>query len=158
MTLYHGTYVDFIDIDIAKSHKFKDFGQGFYLTDLRGQAERMAERKANLFGGTPIVQEYYFDNQLLENGELNVKVFERPDAEWAKFVERNRNRELSPLEHGFDIVIGPVADDGVAYLMGRYHEGTISIEQLAKELEYKKLNNQYLFASLKAVRLLERIN
>lgn len=118
----------------------------------------MAERKAKLFGGTPIVQEYNFDNRLLKNGELNVMVFERPDVEWARFIERNRNRKLSPFEHSFDIVIGPVADDGVAYLMGRYHEGTISIEQLAKELEYKQLNNQYLFASIKAIRLLERIN
>ena len=38
MTLYHGTYMDFAEIDIAKSQKFKDFGQGFYLTDLRIQA------------------------------------------------------------------------------------------------------------------------
>lgn len=157
MTLYHGTYMDFAEIDIAKSQKFKDFGQGFYLTDLRIQAERMAERKARLFDGTPMVQEYVFDEQLLKNEILNVKVFEHPNVEWARFIERNRNREMSPFNHGFDIVIGPVADDGVAYLMGRYHEGTLSIEQLAKELEYKQLNNQYLFATVKAIGFLERI-
>ena len=117
----------------------------------------MAERKARLFDGTPMVQEYVFDEQLLKDEILNVKVFEHPNVEWARFIERNRNREMSPFNHGFDIVIGPVADDGVAYLMGRYHEGTLSIEQLAKELEYKQLNNQYLFATVKAIGFLERI-
>ena len=34
MRLYHGTNVDFDVIDITKSQKFKDFGQGFYLTAL----------------------------------------------------------------------------------------------------------------------------
>ena len=32
MILYHGTNVDFQQIDIRKSNPYKDFGQGFYLT------------------------------------------------------------------------------------------------------------------------------
>lgn len=42
MRLYHGTNVDFDVIDITKSQKFKDFGQGFYLTDIYIQAEELA--------------------------------------------------------------------------------------------------------------------
>ena len=34
MKLYHGTNVDFDEIDLTKSNKYKDFGQGFYLTDI----------------------------------------------------------------------------------------------------------------------------
>lgn len=30
MILYHGTNVDFESINLEKSHKYKDFGQGFY--------------------------------------------------------------------------------------------------------------------------------
>ena len=30
MKLYHGTNTDFDVIDLAKSNKYKDFGQGFY--------------------------------------------------------------------------------------------------------------------------------
>lgn len=30
-----GTNVDFDVIDLTKSNKYKDFGQGFYLTDIR---------------------------------------------------------------------------------------------------------------------------
>ena len=48
MKLYHGTNVDFRQIDIAKSKAFKDFGQGFYLTDIRKQAEDWAKKKSEL--------------------------------------------------------------------------------------------------------------
>ena len=37
MKLYHGTNVDFDVIDLTKSNKYKDFGQGFYLTDIRSR-------------------------------------------------------------------------------------------------------------------------
>ena len=30
MKLYHGTNIDFSTIDLAKSNKYKDFGQGFF--------------------------------------------------------------------------------------------------------------------------------
>ena len=34
MILYHGTNIDFQKIDIRESNPYKDFGQGFYLTDI----------------------------------------------------------------------------------------------------------------------------
>lgn len=40
MILYHGTNVDFKTVSLEKSNKYKDFGQGFYLTDIRSQAEQ----------------------------------------------------------------------------------------------------------------------
>lgn len=39
MRLYHGTNVDFDNIDLTKSRPNKDFGKGFYLSDDRRQAE-----------------------------------------------------------------------------------------------------------------------
>lgn len=48
MKLYHGTNIDFKDIDLTKSNKYKDFGQGFYLTDIRSQAEQLAIKKSRL--------------------------------------------------------------------------------------------------------------
>ena len=50
MILYHGTNVDFNKIDISKCLPYKDFGCGFYLTDIQKQAAKeefdafMAER------------------------------------------------------------------------------------------------------------------
>lgn len=51
MILYHGTNIDFKAIDLDKCVPFKDFGKGFYLTDIREQAEALAQKKSRLFRG-----------------------------------------------------------------------------------------------------------
>lgn len=61
------------------------------------------------------------------------------------------------FQHDYDIVYGPIANDGVAYLLGRYEEGTMTIEELAEELEYRELNNQYYFGTERAIKLLKRL-
>lgn len=156
MILYHGTNIDFDTINLTKSHKYKDFGQGFYLTDIRRQAEELASKRSRLFGGYPVIQEYEFDEKLLEEGELRVLKFDRPSEEWADFIFKNRNRETNYI-HDYDIVIGPIADDGVAYLLGLYDEGVIKIGDLSKRLEYKNLNRQYFFGTEKSLKYLKRL-
>lgn len=155
MILYHGTNVDFKTIDISKSKKNKDFGQGFYLTDIREQAERMAQRRARLGVGVPIVQEYEFYENCLNS--LNVLTFDNASEEWADFIFKNRDSENGDFHHPYDIVIGPIADDGVAYLLGRFSEGTMSLKELAHELEFRHLNKQYFFGTERAIALLKRI-
>ncbi len=157
MTLYHGTNIDFDKIDISKTKKYKDFGQGFYLTDIQSQAEELAEKRSLMFGGTPIVQEYEFDEKLLSSSEIHVLKFDHVCAEWAEFIYKNRSRTTPPFSHNYDIVIGPIADDGVAYLLGRYEEGSFTIEELAEELKFKRLNSQYFFGTPKAICLLKKI-
>ena len=156
MRLYHGTNVDFDVIDLTKSNKYKDFGQGFYLTDIRSQAEELAAKKSRLFGGYPVIQEYEFDESLLSGAELKVLKFDKPSTEWAEFIFKNRNRDYN-FTHDFDIVIGPIANDGVAYLLGRYEEGTLTIEELSDKLDYKKLNSQYFFGTDKSLTYLKRL-
>ena len=157
MKLYHGTNVDFNTIDLTKSNKFKDFGQGFYLTDIRQQAVELAQKRATRDGGFPVVQEYELDEIVLSNPALKVLKFDGPTAEWAEFIYKNRSRRKFAFNHDYDIVIGPIADDGVAYLLDRYEEGSFTIEELAKELKYKKLNNQYFFGTTRSISLLKRI-
>ena len=156
MKLYHGTNVDFDVIDLTKSNKYKDFGQGFYLTDIRSQAEELAAKKSRLFGGYPVIQEYEFDESLLSGAELRVLKFDKPSTEWAEFIFKNRNRDNN-FTHDFDIVIGPIANDGVAYLLGRYEEGTLTIEELSDKLDFKKLNSQYFFGTDKSLKYLKRL-
>ena len=156
MILYHTSDREIRNPDIHYGRKNADFGQGFYLTDLRHQAERMALRKVKFFGGECVVQEYEFDESLLEDGRLNVKIFPAPNEEWAAFIHNNRNN-ASEYHHDYDVVIGPIADDGVAFLLGRYEEGTITLAELARQLEYKQLNNQYFFGTARAVNFLRRV-
>lgn len=156
MKLYHGTNVDFSVIDLSKSKQFKDFGQGFYLTDIRKQAEELASKKARLFGGFPIIQEYEFDESMLNDSNLKVLGFDAPTQEWAEFIFKNRNKALN-FQHSYDIVYGPIANDGVAYLLGRFEEGTLTIEELSQQLTYKDLNSQYFFGTEEALKSLKRL-
>lgn len=157
MRLYHGTNVDFDKIDISKSNPWKDFGQGFYLTDIYAQALKMGQKKALIFGGSSIVQEYEFDERYLSNGFLKVLSFDKPDGNWASFIFKNRNKKFKGKQHDFDIVYGPIANDGVAYLLGRYDEGSLTIDELARMLEFKHLNRQYYFGTEKSIALLRRV-
>ncbi len=42
MKLFHGTNIDFAEINLAKSKPNKDFGKGFYMSADHKQAEDMA--------------------------------------------------------------------------------------------------------------------
>lgn len=156
MILYHGTYVDFQEIILDKCLPYKDFGRGFYLTDIYSQAVALSQKKSRIYGGEPIVQRYEFDQSILTDGVLKVLKFDGPSRDWAEFIYKNRSRQIC-FSHDYDIVIGPIADDGVAYLLDRYEEGTLSLDDLAKELKYKNLNNQYFFANSNALKLLKRL-
>lgn len=156
MILYHGTYTDFQEIELDKCLPYKDFGKGFYLTDILEQADAMAQKKSRIYGGSPIVQKYEFKEDVLTSGDLNVLVFEKPTKEWAEFIYKNRSRRAH-FSHEYDIVIGPIANDGVAYLLDRYEEGTLTLDELAEELEYKRLNSQYYFGNTKALEFISRI-
>lgn len=157
MMLYHGTNVDFDDIDLKKSRPNKDFGCGFYLTHLKRQAEQMAVRRCEFSGwGTPLIHKYEFDEHLLHDGSLNVKIFDGVSVEWALFVIQNR-RAKGKKTHDYDIVVGPVADDGVVYQMNLYAQRIITVEQLVEGLTYRKLNRQYFFGTRLAISKLKRL-
>lgn len=157
MRLFHGTIIDFGEICFDKCLPYKDFGQGFYLTDIREQAHNMALRKAR-HGGNPIVQEYEIEDSIFtELSDCNILKFDSPSEDWARFIIANRERRIPPFEHCYDIVIGPVADDGVAYVLSRYIEGSFSIADVVRELQFSHLNSQYMFATEKAIKHLKRI-
>lgn len=157
MKLYHGTNTDFASIDLAKGKPNKDFGRGFYLTDIKRQALEMAVRRCDFEGtGTPTVLTYDFDENLLNTGELKVKGFEGVSNEWAEFILANR-RARGKRVHDYDIVIGPVADDGVVFQLNLYQQHLITIEQLVQGLTFRKLNNQYFFGTERAISKLIRL-
>lgn len=159
MTLYHGSNVAIDEIDLSKGLKDKDFGRGFYLTDILSQAEEMAKRRTRIVGeGVPMVTAFSFDDELLTSGELNVKIFpDKPCVEWAKFIDANRYSSETGFSHPYDIVVGPVADDGVAFQLERFHERLIDDETLARELAYRELNRQYFFGTERAIKKLRKL-
>lgn len=157
MNLYHGTNVEFENIDLKKCRPNKDFGRGFYLTDIMFQARAMAVRRCELAeSGVPVVQTYEFDDTVLTNGTLDVKVFEDVSEEWAEFILLNR-KSRGRKKHDYDIVVGPVADDGVVYQLNLYMQKLISLESLVNELTYRRMNRQYFFGTPEAIKHLKRL-
>ena len=63
----------------------------------------------------------------------------------------------SPI-HNYDIVVGPIADDGVVLQLTNYREGIYSPEQAAKLLQDKYLDQQYYFGTERALCYLNKLN
>ena len=145
----------FDKIELSKCLPYKDFGKGFYLTTIRRQAMERAINKCNLEGfGTPTVLTYLFDENELNN--LNIKHFDSTNEDWARFIIENRNRQKSK-KHNFDVVIGPVADDGVIASVFLYETHVIDMKTLIERLKFAHPNIQYAFCTEKAIALLKRI-
>ena len=158
MRLYHGSNVDIDTIDLEKGMIYKDFGKGFYLTPDKATAIRMATKKARLFGGTPALITYELSELALSSG-LKVKIFpQKACVEWFLFIDANRDRQRVHPIHEYDIVIGPIADDGVVLQLTNYREGIYSSEQAAQLLQDKYLDQQYYFGSQRAIEFLHKIS
>ena len=158
MKLYHGTNEDIASIDLTRGLRHKDFGKGFYLTPDKNTAIRMAQKKARLFGGHATLITYEMDDTAL-GSDLNVKIFpEKACVEWLVFVDANRDRKNVAPIHDYDIVIGPIADDGVVLQLTNFREGIYSPEQAAEQLQDRYLDQQYYFGTERALCFLHKTN
>jgi hypothetical protein len=158
MTLYHGSNADFERISLTIGLRYKDFGLGFYATPDRQTAIRMAQKKARLFGGVPTLITFELDEAALTS-DLKVKVFpEKACVEWLLFVDANRDRKNTEPIHDYDIVIGPIANDGVVLQLTNYREGIYSPEEAARLLQDRYLDQQYYFGTERAVHFLRKTN
>lgn len=156
--LYHGSNQEIGEIDLSLGMPDKDFGQGFYLTHLRHQAERMALSKCKRSQGkNPTVTVYEFDEDEARRQKLRVKVFDKPTEAWAKFVSDNRHASRTGFSHNFDIVIGPIADDSMAIQFRLFEQGYITLRQLARKIVFPQNNSQHFFATERAVKLLRKV-
>jgi len=161
MMLYHGSNQEILTVDLSRCKPYKDFGRGFYLTTIDEQAKTMAKRTARIYSGTPIVTVFEFDEHV--NGNLSIKSFTEPTAEWALFVLNNRNRHFHDMadlnsnhDNKYDIVTGPVANDDIAVLFRTFASGFIDLDSLVKGMKYRKLSNQYSFHTGHAISYLLR--
>lgn len=159
MKLYHGSNMRVTEPDLSRSKPFKDFGQGFYLSAEEHQAKDQALSKVDqMKTGEPIVNEFLFDETLITSGELKVKIFDDYSVEWAEFVLMNRDSKIAQPSHNYDIVYGPIADDGVNYQLRRYWGGVITLPKLIEELKYAKgITFQYFFGTKRALKTLKAL-
>lgn len=157
MILFHGSNTIIETIDLEKCRPYKDFGKGFYTTDIEHQAQRMSERTANTFGGSPVITKYEFNLQNAIDSGLKIKIFDSPDEDWAEFVMANRDFNISQPCHDYDIVIGPVADDKIARLLRLYTEDFISREELLRKLTFAEVTSQYFFHTESSLKMIKKL-
>ena len=155
MKLFHGSYIAIDKIDLEQCEVGKDFGQGFYLTNIRSQAEYWAKRKGIRKHTDGIITEFEFDERICRIMKMEVLRFEEYNDQWLDFVVMNRTNKDEKQVHDYDIVEGPVADDVIAARVYDYLAGKISRERFLKELTYKPHSHQICFCTVQALQSLE---
>lgn len=156
MKLYHGSNILIDKIDLSKSKPNKDFGRGFYLSDNEEQALEMAKFKTLTLGGEPLISIFEFDENIITNNTLKVKVFLDYSEEWADFVFANREG-LDNVEE-YDIVYGPIANDTVGLQIRKLKSGNIDKVEFLNRLKYMKgITFQYYFGTENAIKTLKKI-
>ena len=156
MILFHGSNEEVSQINLEKCTKYKDFGQGFYMTSIEQQACEWAKKVARRFkSGKPTLNIYEFNDNC---DDLNLIKFSEPDAKWAAFVINNRNQNflnysdiLSNHDNKYDLVHGLVANDDISAILDTFLMGVLPMSEMSKALVYKQLNDQYSFHTPKAL-------
>jgi hypothetical protein len=154
MKLYHGSNQIIKKPDLSKGRKFLDFGNGFYLSTKKKQAENRA-MSAKLFFecGKSTINVFEFNDSA---NDLNVLHFKTADIVWLDFVLANR-KGVSTAQ--YDIVIGPTANDKTILVIDQYMQGMFDNLENPKEFvirlfQPEKLDIQYLFATEDALKYL----
>lgn len=139
MKLFHGCNVEVVSPRILANGCYKDFGFGFYCTNIEKQAKRWAMNKKKQH----MVSIYkYHDNK-----SLKVKTFPEMTEEWLDFIVANRNGEL----HSFDIVEGPMVDDTIWDYMEDFWKGNITREAFWVLVKFKYPIHQIVFCTEQAL-------
>ena len=157
MRVYHGSYTQIQEIDLSKCEIGKDFGQGFYVTKIKEQAQFWAERKGLDNGTEGFVTEFEFNENAFKHFKLKTLQFTGYDESWLDFVTTNRNTALPQPTHDYDIVEGPVADDKIATRIKKYLKGGISKQQFLEELKFVKETHQICFCTGRSLQMLDYV-
>ena len=140
--IYHGSNVEVSNPKILVNGHYKDFGYGFYCTNIEKQAKRWALTKK----GASVVNSYNYT----ENVELKILSFPEMTDEWLEFVVACRRGQ----KHPYDIVEGPMADDQIWDYVEDYIAGNITKEAFWLLVEFKYPTHQIVFCTEDALKTL----
>ena len=145
MIVYHGGYMAVEIPKILKSKFPKDFGDGFYCTELEMQAIRWASRY-----DSAVVSIYEYT----ANDKLKMLVFNKMTEEWLDFIIHCR----SGGKHDYDIVIGAMANDQIYNYISDFIDGILTREQFWVLAKFKYPTHQICFCNKKALKTLQYID
>lgn len=139
ITVYHGSALEVSKPLVALGRLNLDFGQGFYVTDLREQAERWATRIATRRMAKPVLSFYEFDLETAK--QYRYLKFDFYDKAWLDFIVANRKGKMEWKD--YDVIEGGVANDNVIDTIEDYMRGRMSAEAALVELSKHRPNNQF---------------
>lgn len=139
--IYHGSYTEVNTPKIIMGRNTKDFGNGFYCTVIKEQAERWARRY-----DTPTVNVY----SVLIDESLDILEFKTMTEEWLDFIVDCR----AGKPHNHDIVIGAMADDQIYNFISDFIDGIITRQQFWSLAKFKYPTHQINFCTEMALKCL----
>lgn len=144
MRIYHASQVEVVHPDVSYSRDALDFGKGFYVTCLREQAVKYAD-KFLFRGQKAILNSYELDD---EWKNWHIRSFDIYDEQWLDFVAANRHGDAV---ESFDAVEGGIANDKVFRTLDLFFSGDITKEDALRRLRYEKPNHQICLLSQKLI-------
>lgn len=139
LTVYHGS-TEKVETPICRfGRKNLDFGQGFYVTDIREQAITWANNMSRNRNMPALLNRYHLDREAILK-QAKCKIFTAYDEEWLTFIIGNRSGE--DLAQKYDYVEGGVANDRVIDTVNLYMAGLIDATSALRELSKHRPNNQ----------------
>ena len=137
--VYHGG-TEIVEHPICKfGRRNLDFGQGFYITNIRKQAVDWASLVADRRKLSPLM------NREAILAEAHCKIFEAYDKDWLEFIVASR-RGLHVADN-YDYIEGGVANDRVVDTVNLYMAGLMDENTALRRLSEHQPNNQMCLLS-----------
>ena len=144
IVVYHGG-TEKVEFPICKfGRRNLDFGQGFYVTDLRKQAVDWASQMADRRNLPPIINRYRLNRDAIL-AEARCKVFMAYDKEWLEFIVASRRGQN--VADNYDYIEGGVANDRVIDTVNLYMAGLMDLDTALARLSEHRPNNQMCLLS-----------
>lgn len=140
--VYHGNNVEVAVPRILQNGFYKDFGYGFYCTNYEKQAKRWAMTKK----GESVINRYEYELCM----DLKILSFDNMTDEWLDFVAKCR----MGIEHNYDIVEGPMADDQIWNFVEGFIDGRIPRKAFWELVKFNYPTHQIVFCTEEALKTL----
>lgn len=142
--VYHGSTEMVEHPDSKFGRRNLDFGQGFYVTNLRKQAADWATQTADRKQLSPILNKYRLKRDAII-AEARCKIFKAYDKEWLDFIVASRQGQQ--VADNYDYIEGGVANDRVIDTINLYMAGLMDESTALSRLSEHKPNNQMCLLS-----------
>lgn len=142
--VYHGG-TEKVESPVCKlGRRNLDYGQGFYVTDIRKQAADWATQVADRRKEAPIINRYRLNRDAILR-EARCKVFVAYDKDWLQFIVASRRGEQ--VADNYDYIEGGVANDRVVDTVNLYMAGLMDEGTALLRLSQHQPNNQMCILS-----------